>query len=144
VAKRYRAIVEGKVDWPAEGLELRLPLRVARHKPALVRVANPEESARGRSREIQQTMRCIETLPGATLVEIEPKTGFLHQIRASLAHLGHPVLGDERYGATAGRAGATRHMLHAAEVRFEEVTGAAPDPEDFCAVLARLRGAEAD
>ena len=144
VAKRYRAIVEGRVDWPAEGLELRLPLRVARHKPARVRVASPEDSARGRSREIQQTMRCIETLPGATLVEIEPKTGFLHQIRASLAHLGHPVLGDERYGATAGRAGATRHMLHAAEVRFEEVTGAAPDPEDFCAVLARLRGAEAD
>ena len=142
VAKRYLALVEGDVDWPAEGLALRLPLRVAQHKPARVRVASPEESARGLSREIEQTVRCVEALPGASLVEIEPRTGFLHQIRASLAHLGHPVVGDVRYGAGAGMAGAQRHMLHAAEVGFEEVAGTAPAPDDFRAVLQRLRDSQ--
>ena len=88
-------------------------------------------------------MQKLETLPGASLVEIEPRTGFLHQIRASLAHLGHPVLGDLRYGGTR-RAGAHRHMLHAAEVAFEEVRAAAEDPDDFGSVLARLRSAESD
>ena len=139
VEKRYRALVEGEVDWPGNVMQMRLPLRVARHKPAFVRVATPEESARGRSREIEQTLRRLEVFPGASLVEIEPRTGFLHQIRASLAHLGHPVIGDVRYGAAEGRAGARRHMLHAAEVRFEEVAGRSPDPEDFRAVLQQLR-----
>ena len=139
VYKRYRALVEGEVDWPGGVLKMRLPLRVARHKPALVRVATPEESARGRSREIQQTVRCLEVLSGASLLEIEPRTGFLHQIRASLAHLGHPVIGDVRYGATEGRAGARRHLLHAAEARLDEVAGLAPDPGDFTSALERLR-----
>jgi len=143
VAKRYRALVEGDVQWPGDRLELELPLRVARHKPAFVRVASSEEAARGRSRMIEQTMQKLETLPGASLVEIEPRTGFLHQIRASLAHLDHPVLGDLRYGGTR-RAGAHRHMLHAAEVAFEEVRAAAEDPDDFGSVLARLRSAESD
>jgi RluA family pseudouridine synthase len=143
VAKRYRVLVEGEVEWPGDRLELRLPLYVARHKPARVRVAGAEESVRGRSRVIEQTMKKLEALPGASLVEIEPRTGFLHQIRASLAHLGHPVLGDGRYGALEGRAGARRQMLHAATVRFEEVSATAPDPEDFRAVLEGLRAAAA-
>ena len=143
VYKRYRALVEGEVDWPDGALQVSLPLRVARHKPAFVRVATPEESARGRSREIEQTMRCLEVFAGASLLEIEPRTGFLHQIRASLAHLGHPVVGDIRYGAAEGRAGARRHMLHAAEVRFEEVAGRSPDSQDFTAALEQLRAAPA-
>ena len=139
VFKKYRAIVEGEIDWPGDRLDLELSLCVARHKPARVRVANPEEVARGRSRTIQQGMRKIESLAGASLIEIEPRTGFLHQIRASLAHLGHPVVGDRRYGARPGFGGATRQMLHAAEVRFEEVGGVAPESEDFQGVLEALR-----
>jgi 23S rRNA pseudouridine955/2504/2580 synthase len=34
----------------------------------------------------------------ATLVEAQLKTGRTHQIRVHLAHLGHPILGDEKYG----------------------------------------------
>ncbi len=139
VAKRYLALVEGEVDWPDAGLDLVLPLRVGRHRPALVRVASPEEVTAGRCREIEQGMKCIETLSGASLVEIRPRTGFLHQIRASLAHLGHPVVGDSRYGASEGRAGARRHMLHAAEIAFEEIAAEAPWPADFEAVLQALR-----
>jgi 23S rRNA pseudouridine1911/1915/1917 synthase len=51
------------------------------------------------------------------------ETGRTHQIRAHLASLGHPLLGDTLYG---GRAieGAARQMLHAHQLRFEDPSGA--------------------
>jgi hypothetical protein len=55
----------------------------------------------------------------------------------SLAHLGHPVLGDTVYGAP--EATAPRPMLHAARVAHRDVEASAPDPPDFEALLARLR-----
>ena len=55
------------------------------------------------------------------------ETGRTHQIRAHLASLGHPLLGDTLYG---GRAieGATRQMLHAHQLQFEDpVNGGSVD-----------------
>jgi 23S rRNA pseudouridine1911/1915/1917 synthase len=59
-----------------------------------------------------------------TLLEIFPQTGRTHQIRVHLAYLGHPVLGDKKYGKTgqpdkvilAGQL--DRLYLHAAELGF--------------------------
>jgi len=145
VAKRYRAIVAGAFAPPGGVLEMELALVVARHRPSLVRPATSEEVARGRARVIRQTLRVVDTLAGATLVEVRPQTGFLHQIRASLAHIGHPVVGDDRYAEgsesaalAVERCGAERHMLHAAEVSWQDVAAAAPDPDDFARCLDRL------
>jgi len=98
-------------------------------------------------RRVRQSVRTLEELPGATLVEVRPRGGHLHQIRASLAYLGHPVLADRVYAPASSRessqakaaCGASRHLLHAARVAFEEVRAESPDPEDFRAALARLR-----
>ena len=87
--------------------------------------------------------RALERLPGATLLEVRPKTGHLHQIRVTLAHLGYPVAGDRVYGAREDATGAPRQMLHAARVAWGEVQAESPDPEDLSAVLARLRAAAA-
>jgi len=145
VAKRYRAIVAGAFAPPDGVLEMELALVVARHRPSLVRPATSEEVARGRARVIRQTVRVIEALGGATLIEVWPQTGFLHQIRASLAHIGHPVVGDDRYAEgseltalAVERCGAERHMLHAAEVSWHDVVAVAPDPDDFARCLERL------
>jgi len=43
--------------------------------------------------------RILKKLPGYTLLEIEPETGRKNQVRVHLAGLGHPLVGDRRYGA---------------------------------------------
>jgi 23S rRNA pseudouridine1911/1915/1917 synthase len=82
----------------------------------------------------------LERLRGATLLEVTMETGFLHQIRATLAYLGHPLAGDALYGDERALAlGARRQMLHAARVAFEEIEAESPDPADFRALLEELR-----
>jgi len=134
VDKTYRALVAGELHG---GGELALDLVVAQHRPARVRVVS-EGSAK--SRRTRMSWRALQVLDGATLVEARPATGFLHQIRVSLAHLGHPVLGDTDYGAPPLE-GAERPMLHAAAVSHRDVAAASPDAPDFAALLARLGGA---
>ncbi len=148
VAKRYLALVEGELDvGDEEALEMNLGLVMARHRPAKVRVVRADEPESPSVRPVSQTVRLVESYGGeASLVEIEPKTGFLHQIRVTLAHLGHPLIGDRTYGARKrdGRAdwaeacGATRHMLHAAEVAVDEVHATAPLAPDFARCREKL------
>jgi 23S rRNA pseudouridine1911/1915/1917 synthase len=135
VEKVYRAIVLGRVLGAGSA---ELPLVTARHRPARVRVAELDERARGARIGIL-SYRPLEVFDAATLLEVRPRTGFLHQIRVTLAHLGHPVAGDRSYGPPEDATGATRHMLHAARVAFEEIAAESPDAPDFAALLARLR-----
>lgn len=43
--------------------------------------------------------KVLEEYKGASLVELELKTGRTHQIRAHLSYIGHPIFGDSLYGA---------------------------------------------
>lgn len=141
VEKSYRAVLLGRVE--AEGFAS-VGLVTARHRPARVRVVGEREreSARG-VRVGELSWRCLECFGAASLVEVRPRTGFLHQIRATFAHLGHPVAGDRTYGAPADPSGAPRQMLHAARAAVDEIAAESPDPDDFAAVCARLRAGAA-
>ena len=102
----------------------------------------PESGVVRRGRDVriaEQRVEPIEALLGATLVEVRPVTGFLHQIRATLAHIGHPILGDRTYAPPDVAAASERHLLHAARVGFEEIEAHAPDPPDLAAAVERLR-----
>jgi RluA family pseudouridine synthase len=78
----------------------------------------------------------------AALLRVEPETGRKHQIRAHLASLGHPILGDPRYGPPPRPiGGAPRLMLHA--LSLSVTAGRAYDftaepPRDFTAVLSSI------
>jgi 23S rRNA pseudouridine1911/1915/1917 synthase len=139
VEKLYRAIVLGTLAGEAD---VTLDLVTARHRPARVRAVAPGERSRhGRPRRARLHWRSLETLGMATLVEVRPVTGFQHQIRVTLAHLGHPVAGDRTYGPgpASDPTAAPRLLLHAARLVFQDVDVASPDPPDFAATLAALR-----
>ncbi len=132
--KVYRALVAGRMDVAGS---ISLGLAVARHRPARVRVVPESERSRARGvRDIEMSWQPLETRGGITLVEVRPVTGFLHQIRVVMAHLGHPLLGDRVYAPAAVAARAPRHMLHASTIRFEEVAAASAEPADFRSVFA--------
>lgn len=90
--------------------------------------------------------KVAERLKGATLLRVRPETGRRHQIRVHLYHIGHPILGDLRYGDRARQERFPRLMLHALEVDFalpsgERATIEAPVPPSFEEVLGGLRTA---
>lgn len=66
----------------------------------------------------------------ATLLRIHLITGKTHQIRSHLAWIGHPVIGDEKYGSPKDNRryreayGLEHQLLHARELRFPELDGA--------------------
>jgi 23S rRNA pseudouridine955/2504/2580 synthase len=85
--------------------------------------------------------------PHATLLEAAPRTGRTHQIRVHLMAIGHPIVGDRRYGgagAEARQLGLERPFLHASRIRLiHPITGQTidleePIPDDLHAALALL------
>jgi 23S rRNA pseudouridine1911/1915/1917 synthase len=58
---------------------------------------------------------------GATLLELEPVTGRTNQLRIHLAHVGHPIIGDEKYGGSEN----SRLCLHAFRLAFHHPNGGA-------------------
>jgi 23S rRNA pseudouridine1911/1915/1917 synthase len=90
-----------------------------------------------------------ERFERATLLEAAPRTGRTHQIRVHLASVGHPILGDARYGGAGDDAralGLRRPFLHAWRIAFEHpATGERIDleeplPADLEEALRRARG----
>lgn len=134
--KRYTTLVHGTPD---ETGSLTLRLRVAQHRPARVIVCDPYEAgieARGCS----LAWRVLERLGRhASLVEVDLHTGFLHQVRVSMAHLGCPVIGDAVYGEGHTHFDAPRQMLHASTLGFEDQTIEAPLPDDMQQVIRWCR-----
>jgi 23S rRNA pseudouridine1911/1915/1917 synthase len=61
-------------------------------------------------------------------VHIEISTGRTHQIRVHLAHIGHPIVGDEQYGS---RTQSKRILLHSAKMKIFDYEFNAAEPKDI-------------
>jgi len=97
--------------------------------------------------------RVIDTFSRVSLLEVTLETGRTHQIRAHLAYLRHPVVGDREYGADprlAGELGLVRPFLHAWRLSFPHpASGAtmlveAPLPGELEEALSRLSAAQSN
>ena len=90
VDKRYLAVVKGR--WGGKE-ELRDPLHKYVTSQGERRVAVREGGQAAVTK-----VKCLKTGESSSLVELRLLTGRTHQIRVHLAHAGHPVLGDDKYG----------------------------------------------
>ena len=93
VEKRYLAVVHGV---PSPG-EARLAHELVRDEGRRRSLVVPAGTRGARPCVLHYRVR--EQAPAHALVEIRPETGRAHQIRVQMAHLGHPLLGDTKYGA---------------------------------------------
>lgn len=116
VAKRYVAVVDGV---PAEAAgSVDVPLIVDwPNRPR--QIVDPE---RGKPALTHWRRVAVDVALGRSRMELEPVTGRSHQLRVHLAHLGHPILGDELYAPPAVHAASPRLLLHAARIEFAHPT----------------------
>jgi 23S rRNA pseudouridine1911/1915/1917 synthase len=134
--RTYLALVEGRprsrsgtIDAPL-GRDYRAPAKRA-------------VGGRGRRQAVTR-FTVVEALSGAALLEVDLETGRTHQIRVHLAAIGHPLIGDPRYGRP-GALGLARQFLHSARLGFrhpftgDELDLRSPLPADLEAALARAR-----
>jgi len=151
IDKRYLALVKG--DWRNDRQHVRAALAKYQTREGERRVAVHAEGLPSHT-----IFNLRERFGRFSLLEAELKTGRTHQIRVHLAHLGFPVVGDDKYGdfelnrqVARGSFGARlgRMFLHACATRFAHpVSGAAVDllaplPRDCEDFLRSLHGARA-
>ncbi len=91
VEKRYLAVVKGNV----KNHSGRLVNHIERRGHHSRVVSKPNK----KSQDARLRYRCLGHEDGKSLLQVTLETGRRHQIRIQLAHMGHPILGDLRYGA---------------------------------------------
>ena len=126
VRKEYWAIVEGRVH-PASDRWIDWIVADERHRRMRI-----VEQGRPGAKEARLAYRRLERLDRACLLEVRLETGRKHQIRLQLAHRGHPVLGDRKYGSRrdfpVGIGLHARRLVVVHPVRGEPVELTAPLP----------------
>jgi 23S rRNA pseudouridine1911/1915/1917 synthase len=147
VHKKYLAIAHGRLE--GTGV-IDLPLGLMQGGLVRVKMEVRSDGAPSRTR-----WEALSHHGENTLVACWPETGRQHQIRAHLAAIGHPIVGDKLYpderifadyqdhgwDAVADRLALPRHALHAAELTFphpltgEPVTVVSPLPSSLRALL---------
>lgn len=139
IQKTYLALLAGQFNRKKQLVDAPLLKNVNQGGERMVTVSQAGKSAETLFTRLKQYQE-------ATLVHAAPKTGRTHQIRVHAAWLGHPIVGDDRYGDDAvnkafKKRGYKRLFLHAEQLQFAHpVTGAAlhftaPLPEDLQALL---------
>jgi 23S rRNA pseudouridine955/2504/2580 synthase len=124
VKKIYLALVKGQ--WKGGAREIRAPLHKSVGTGGERRVAVRPEGVVAITRA-----RPLAVSPALSLLELQLLTGRTHQIRVHLAHIGHPVVGDDKYGDFAfnremARRNAKRLCLHASRLDLAHPLGGAP------------------
>ena len=131
--KIYAAVVHGRMDRES-GLVISHLVESGVHK-----VYSTRDTAEGKL--ARTAWKVVRERGEHTLLDIELLTGRKHQIRVQMADLGHPVVGDRKYGA--GGDSFPRLALHAKSITFahpfsgQSMTLTAPVPAAFAQLVGR-------
>jgi 23S rRNA pseudouridine955/2504/2580 synthase len=144
--KRYLLLVKGR--WMDQLRNVKLPLLKYLLESGERRVRVSDEGKASHT-----VFRLLGRWENYSLLEAELKSGRTHQIRVHCAHLGFPIVGDEKYGDFGlnkglPRQGLKRMFLHAWKIRFphpisgEDMALEAPLPETLNAFLHKIASTE--
>ncbi|MDC0714935.1 RluA family pseudouridine synthase [Stigmatella sp. ncwal1] len=142
VDKHYVALVTGPL---ADEGEIEIPLRHHPRHPDRVEPALPGEEG---AREAHSLFQVQARSGDFSLVEVRILTGVLHQVRAHLAGIGAPLVGDSLYGGRE-ESGLSRFFLHARALGFthpesgQKIQVESPLPQELAEVL-RKHGLSSD
>lgn len=136
VTRLYTALVHGNIQEPGGIIETPIGRDPLDRKKMAVVLKN--------SKPALTRYTVLERFKDYTLVQCKLETGRTHQIRVHLAYLGHPVVGDPKYGTRKAHFGLTGQALHAGVLGFKHPrTGeykefTAPIPEPMAGVIKKL------
>lgn len=139
IGRKYLLLVEGNIVKNEGRIEkgLRKDLGSGGKKMQIV-----EGKSLPRELRAVTHFQVLERYGAVTLVEAQLETGKTHQVRAHLASLGHPVVGDKLYGS---KISAPRQLLHAAYLEFrhpgtlKKMKFRSEPPKDFQQLVEKLR-----
>ena len=135
--KEYLAIVHGHCADRSGKIESYLV------ESSALKVYSTKDKVKGKP--AATSYRVLKEVDGFSLLAVTPHTGRKNQIRVHLADLGHPIIGDKKYGVP--KDGHKKLALHAARLSFthpfrkEPCTFSAPPPGWFQRVVGKI-GAE--
>ncbi|MFW5976495.1 MAG: RluA family pseudouridine synthase [Bacillota bacterium] len=135
VKKIYKTVVKGKLSYKKGKIDAPIGRDPDNRKKMAVRKNN--------SKNAVTLFKVIEYFNNYSLVEIELKTGRTHQIRVHFAYMGHPVVGDKKYGNS--KSEVKRQLLHAYKLEFlhpglkEKKSITSPLPEEFDKFIKKIK-----
>jgi 23S rRNA pseudouridine1911/1915/1917 synthase len=131
IRRVYVAVVKGRVEFEENIIDLPIQRNPEKRKSMSVGFGKKSRYAKTRYRTLKRTA-------GSSLLELEPFTGRTHQLRVHLAYIGHPVMGDKKYGHDNDF---IRMALHAKTIGFkhpangEYVEFSSDTPREFRSVF---------
>ncbi len=115
IEKEYTAIVHGEFQKTNGNIESMISKDESSRKSFIRKTANRQ------SKEAFLSYKVIKKIGVNSIVEVYPQTGKFHQIRAQMASIGHPIVGDVKYGSKE-RLKNGEIMLSASRISFYKAT----------------------
>ncbi|HSR02694.1 MAG TPA: RluA family pseudouridine synthase [Methylophilaceae bacterium] len=123
--KRYTILVAGEWTEAKKRVVMNLQKYVLPSGERRVNVVTDKQQDKHNEAQISETIFYLkQSFEGFTLLEAKLVTGRTHQLRVQLAHLGFPIVGDDKYGdfdlnKKLQKKGLKRMFLHSSETKFQ-------------------------